>query len=148
MSAGGIEIERVWADEHVLELRVTVSDGRAVFVQDSYVGHGQLDDTVSELRAFGAALPGGTLRVQFGTFGPDMGGGAFRGDLRGLDGGRIRITTRQETGYEDEADGGLSTSSAKLHLTVEPAQFDRFLRELTAVARGDATSARRGTLRH
>lgn len=138
----GITIEKAWSDEHLMELRVTVSDGRSAFVQTSYVGYEELEGIHGDLESFSAGLPNGEMRIQFGKFGPDHANGAFRADLRGIGAGRVRISTSQETEFDEFPDGTSATSSAKLHLVVEPAALDRFLPDLRLLAEGHRSEAR------
>jgi hypothetical protein len=70
----GIQLLRIWSDDDVVELRVTVANGASRFVNQVYVGHQHLADTISELETFKDHVLGGILDLRFGEFGCESSG--------------------------------------------------------------------------
>jgi len=133
----GIVISRVWSDEDVVELRVTVSDGTSLFSNQVYVGHAALQAAVSSLRAFKDHVHGGLFDLRFGEFGPEYANGAFHARFHFPLPGRLHVSCEQESDFAEFAEKQVA-SRASMYLKSEPALLDRFIAELGAVA-GDTS---------
>ena len=131
----GIQLLKSWSDEHLVELRVTVADGASRFVNRVYVGHGELAATISALEKFKGAIHGGLCDVRFGEFGCEYANGAFHARLHYPEPGRLRITCRQETDFEEFGKKTVA-SCATLYIRSEPALLDRFIVEMKTLAAG------------
>lgn len=131
----GIQLSRIWSDDDVVELEITVADGLSRFVNRVYVGHRDLAEAISELDAFKGHVHGGIMDLRFGEMGPEYASGAFHARLHFPKPGRLYVTCRQES---DFAEFGTKTvaSSATLYLLSEPALLDRFITEMKSLAFG------------
>jgi hypothetical protein len=136
----GIRFDRIWSDDDVVELRVTVSDGTSSFVNEVYVGHQSFSDTVSALGRFKDHVHGGLLDIRFGEFGPEYASGAFHARFHFPKPGRLYITSRQESGFSEFAAKTVA-SCATLYIASQPVLLDRFILELSALADGKREEA-------
>jgi hypothetical protein len=136
----GIHISKVWSDDDVVELRVSVSDGASVFANQAYVGHAALEDTVSSLNVFKDQVHGGLFDLRFGEFGPEYANGAFHARFHFPAPGRLFVSCEQESGFVEFAKKKVA-SRATLYVKSEPALLDRFVAELRAVAAGTGEEA-------
>ena len=136
----GIMISRLWFDVDVVELRIRVSDGTSSFSNDVYVAHDTLEDAVSSLRVFRNHLHGGLLNLQFGEFGPEFGSGAFHARFHFLLPGRLFVSCKQESEFEEFANKKVA-SKATLYVKSEPVLLDRFIAEMEALAANTSTEA-------
>lgn len=137
----GILISRLWSDDDVLELEVRVSDGKSSFSNQVYVAkQGALEDAVSSLQDFKAAVYGGLLDLQLGEFGPEFANGAFHARFHFTSPGRLFVTCKQESDFVEFAQKQVA-SKATLYLKSEPALLDRFIVELDALATGKSEEA-------
>src|SRR3954464_255239 len=133
MKERGIQFSRIWSDDDVLELRITVADGISRFVNRVYVGHRHLADTISELETFKDHVHGGLLDVQFGEFGCEYASGAFHARLHYPKRGMLYVTCRQETDFEEFGPKTVA-SCATMYLRSEPVLLDRFISEMKILA--------------
>ena len=136
----GIQFVKVWSDEDVVELQVEVSDGSSSFVNQVYVGHGMFADTVSSLDTFKDHLYGGLLEVRFGDFGPEYANGAFHARFHFPEPGRLYITARQESEFEEFGQKTVATC-ATMYIKSEPVLLDRFIGEMRDLASGRSDRA-------
>ena len=97
----GIQLSRIWSDEDIVELRVTVADGASRFVNHVYVGNRHLGETISELDSFKDHIHGGILDVRLGEFGCEYASGAFHARLHYPKPGSLYVTCRQESDFEE-----------------------------------------------
>ena len=134
-------MSKIWSDDDVVELRISVSDGRSSFSMQVYVGHAALSETVSSLHTLKDHLHGGLLDVRLGAFGPEWANGAFHGRFHFAEPGRLYVTSEQESDHEKFGSKTVA-SRATMHLHSEPALLDRFVSELQALASGSADEAR------
>ena len=140
----GIRITRLWFDVDVVELRICVSDGTSSFSNDVYVDHDTFKEAVSSLQMFRNHSHGGLLNLQFGEFGPEFAKGAFHARFQLLMPGRLFVTCRQESGFEEFANKKVA-SKATLYVKSEPVLLDRFIEEMVAlVARTSAEAELEG----
>ena len=136
----GIQLSRIWSDEDMVELRVTVADGVSRFVNQLYVGHRRLADTTSELETFKGQVHGGILDVRLGEFGCEYANGAFHARLHYPKPGRLYITSRQESDFGEFGKKTVA-SCATMYLHSESALLDRFIAEMKALAAGAENQA-------
>ena len=134
-----MQLARVYFDEQLIQLRLTVCDGLSEFTNEVYVCHENLSQTVGELTGFQKATPPACHDIRFGEFGPEY-GAAFQARLRLAPPGRLLVSCRQESDFE-EFGGDCVASSAAIHLVSEPGLLDRFVSELALVAAGMETVA-------
>jgi len=125
----GIQLSKVWFDDDMVELRVDVSDGTSVFSNRVYVGYSALTEATARLDAFKGHIHGGLLDLQFGEFGPEYANGAFRARFHFPSPGRLYISCRQQSAFEEFSVMKVA-SEAALYLKTEPAPFDNFISEL------------------
>jgi hypothetical protein len=128
----GIRFTKIWADEDMLELRVEVCDGRSLFMNQIYVGHQLLADTVSGLHRFKGQIYGGLFNLRFGEFGPEHASGALDVRLHFRKHGKLLIRVLAQSQFRCFEDRELS-SDATLHLVSEPALLDNFVVGLRAL---------------
>lgn len=128
----GIRFTKIWSDQDMIELRVDVSDGTSFFSNQVYVGYSEFTDAVSRLNRFREHVHGGLLDVRFGEFGPEYANGAFHARFHFLKPGRLYVTCRQESGFDDFSIKKVA-SKAILYLKTEPVLLDNFIAELKAL---------------
>jgi hypothetical protein len=136
----GIHVSKVWADDNVVELRVSVSDGTSCFCNQVYVGHAALADAVSSLRVFKDHIHGGLFDLRFGEFGPEYANGAFQARFHFPVPGRLCVSCEQESGFVEFAKKEVA-SRATIYVKSEPGLLDRFIAELRLVAAGTREEA-------
>lgn len=137
-----IEFKKIWEDEDLAELRISVSDGKSLFRCDVYVGHQTWADTVDELYVFKDQVYGGLYDLRFGEFGPEYAGGAFhaRFEFHKSGNGKLSMTAKAESDWKDFTHTKVA-SSATLYLRTEPCLFDNWLHELKALESGESNEA-------
>lgn len=136
----GIRFTKIWADEDMLELRVEICDGRSLFVNQIYVGHQLLVDTVSGLHRFKDQIYGGLFNLRFGEFGPEYASGALDVRMHFRKHGKLLLRVSAQSEFSRFEDRELS-SDATLHLVSEPALLDNFIRGLSTLSKGDIEQA-------
>lgn len=129
----GITLVKIWSDADVIEARITTSDGTSSFTSEVYIGHPSLEEIATDLTTFKERVHGGLLDLRFGEFGPEYAGGAFHARLHFQKPGRLYVTCRQQSGFEDFTLTKVA-SEATLYLKTEPALLDRFIEELTDIS--------------
>lgn len=135
----GIYLKKIWFDNDVVELRIECSDGASLFVNEVYAAY-DLNGVVEELQAFKNHVHGGIYDLVLGAFGPEYAGGAFHARLHYRSPGRIFITVRGQSDFEEF---GIKTvaSEATLYLNTEPALLDNFTAELAELKSGKRDDA-------
>jgi hypothetical protein len=136
----GIKFTRIWADEDSLELRIEISDGRSLFVNDIYVGRQLLADTVSRIDVFKDQLYGGLFNLRFGEFGPEYASGALDVRMQFRQRGKLFLRVLAQSEFSRLEDREVA-SEAKLHLMSEPALLDHFILELRTLSEGSTEQA-------
>ena len=131
---------KVSEDEDMLVLRVAISDGSSRFVNDIYVGHRQLADTVVELQRFKDHINGGLFNLRFGEFGPEYASGALDVRMQFRTRAKLLVRMSAQTGFSRFEDRDLA-SEATLHLISEPVLLDNFVLALGMVSDGTAEEA-------
>ena len=136
----GIGFTKIWSDEDTLELRVEICDGRSLFVNQLYVGHQLLSDTVSSLDQFKEQLHGGLFNLRFGEFGPEYASGALDIRMHFRNRGKLLLRVLAQSAFSRFEDRELA-SEATLHLMSEPALLDQFILGLRALSEGGMEQA-------
>lgn len=138
----GIYFKKTMADDDMVELEVKACNGISQFTNRVFVGHNTLEKTLRDLNILKDQIHDGTYDLQFGVFGPEYGGGAFHARLHfyGLGKGHLYISTQQETSHESFKNEKVA-DAAQMHLKTEPALFDNFIREFSALISGNKEEA-------
>jgi hypothetical protein len=124
----------------MLELQVEIADGRSLFVNQIYVGHRLLADTVSGLHQFKDQIHGGIFNLRFGEFGPEYASGALDVRMHFRKHGKLLVRVSAQSEFSRFEDRELS-SDVKLYLVSEPALLDSFILELRALSEGSTGQA-------
>jgi hypothetical protein len=138
-----ISFAKIWFDDDLVELKIQVSNGHSVFVNEVYVGHQQLADTVVDLDRFKNHVHGGIFDMAFGAFGPEYAHGAFHARLHFQQRGILFVTAKSQSDFVDFGKKNVA-SEATLYLRSEPALLDNFideLRQMSGGKRGEAQLA-------
>jgi hypothetical protein len=113
----------------MLEVRVSVWNGRFGGTTDVYISHSELSDAANSLAGFPQTLTD-AREFQLGSFGPQYGGGASAIRLWCADGaGHVRLQARIESDFNQTA----TAESATLFAGLEPSAIDSFVAELRQV---------------
>lgn len=120
------------ADDHLFELRIDVCDGTSLFSNEVYVGYPNFAEAVSQLDRFKDHIHFGVLDMQFCAFGPECGSGGFHARFHFAQPGRLYITCRQQSRFEDFGCKNVA-SEATLYLKTEPVLLDNFIEQLKAL---------------
>lgn len=131
----GIYLKKIWSDEDVVELQVEVSDGSNLFVLETYLGHEDMKDIVSDLRRFEAGGRSGLYDLKLGQLGPEFAGGALSARMNKKENEpyRIFITTKCQSQFIDFADHNVAPE-ATIYLRSAPLLLRGFIDELLEVA--------------
>jgi len=132
----GIRWITVWSNADLIELKIEVSDGLSLFANHVYVQPDVLLDIVADLSVFRMHSHGGLLDVCLGEFGPEYANGAFYGRFHFQESGKIYITCRQQSKFED-----LVANEAKIYLKTEPALLDHLIVGLKELYQGNGEVA-------
>ncbi len=132
-----ITFKKIWQDNDMVELTISISDGISLFSCDVYVGHQNLKDIIEELQEFKDHIYGGLHDICFGKFGPEYASGAFhaRFEFHRSGNGKLSITTKAESEWNEFTHTKVA-SKATLYLRTEPVLFDNWLIELVALEAG------------
>ncbi len=136
----GIIVERIWSDDDLLELSITVGDGQNLFSMSGYVDFDWPAETARALTSFGRQIHGGLYDLEIGKFGPEYGGGAFSARLHWYRPIELLISTHQQSAF-GPFKGADVASEARLYLRTEPGLVDRFAAELPALSLKDGARA-------
>ena len=123
---------KVWHDDDMIELEITVSDGTSTFSNRVYVGYQKMNDLVSHLDLFREQVYGGLLDIQLGYFGPEYANGAFHARLHFPRPGNLYITCKLESDFKEFSITKVA-SEAMLYLKTEPILLDNFISELKSL---------------
>ena len=137
-----IAFKRIWQDDDMVELTISVADGMSLFQCNTYVGHQTLTDTARNLNVFKDHVYGGLYDLRFGEFGPEYASGAFhaRFEFHRSGNGKLSITAKAESEWNEFTHTKVA-SNATLFLRTEPALFDNWLSALKALANGGRDEA-------
>ncbi|MFC4699408.1 hypothetical protein ACFO4O_04445 [Glaciecola siphonariae] len=135
-----IKFEKIWSDEDITELRITVSNGRSFFSNSVYIGNDHLATMFKDIDSFKSNYYGGIRDIELGTFGREYANGAFHARLHFPKPGNLFISTTQQSEFFDFK--GLEVASeAKMYLSTEPGLLDNFLIELKSMSNDNSTTA-------
>lgn len=131
-----IKLKKIWQDDDMVELTVSVTDGMSLFQCDIYVGHQSLSEAVKNLNEFKNHVYGGLFDLRFGEFGPEYASGAFhaRFQFHHSGNGKLSITAKAESEW-NEFTRTMVASKATLYLRTEPALLDNWLVSLKGLAK-------------
>jgi hypothetical protein len=137
-----IAFKKIWEDDDMVELTISISDGKSLFLCDVYVGNQTMAETVNDLGVFKDQVYGGLYDLRFGEFGPEYASGAFhaRFEFHRSGNGKLSITAKAESDWDDFTHTKVA-SSATLYLRTEPGLFDNWLNELNDLKNGSSTEA-------
>jgi len=127
-----IRFTRIWSDDDVLELGISVCDGHSKFVVDCYVGINWPFEIRESLRVFRTRVHGGLLDLKAGEFGLEYANGAFSARLHFKAPGVLYVSTNQQSDHF-EFKGNKVTTEARFYLRSEPILLDRFMGEVGAL---------------
>jgi len=136
----GIMFENIWHDEDMYEFRISSCDGASIFVHKVYVGYGTFDETISGLDTFKDQIYGGIYDIEFGSFGPEYASGALHARLHFQERGKIFVSVRAQSEYEDFGKKNVA-SEAALYFTTEPALLDKFIASLKSLSNDNSDIA-------
>jgi hypothetical protein len=137
-----IAFKKIWQDDDMVELTISVADGMSLFQCNTYVGHQTLIETVKALNVFKDHVYGGLYDLRFGEFGPEYASGAFhaRFEFHRSGNGKLSITAKAESEWNEFTHTKVA-SNATLFLRTEPALFDNWLNALNDLAKGKRDDA-------
>jgi len=137
-----IALKKIWQDEDMVELTISVTDGTSLFQCNTYVGHQTLAETVKNLHIFKDHVYGGLYDLRFGEFGPEYANGAFhaRFEFHRSGNGKLSITVKSESDWEEFTHTKVA-SNATLYLKTEPALFDTWISALKGLSQGNRNEA-------
>lgn len=136
----GIRLTKIWADDDMLELQAEICDSRSLFVNQIYVGHKALAETVSGLHRFKDQACGGLFNLRFGEFGPEYASGALDVRMHFRKQGKLLLRVLAQSEFSRFEDRELA-SEATLHLVSEPALLDNFIVEIRMLSEGSSERA-------
>lgn len=137
-----VAFKKIWADDDMVELTISISDGKSLFQCDVYVAHQTLAETANELGVLKDHVYGGLYDLRFGEFGPEYASGAFhaRFEFHPSGNGKLSITAKAESDWDDFTHTKVA-SNATLYLRTEPGLFDNWLNELNGLKNGSSNEA-------
>lgn len=135
-----LAITKIWEDDDMIEVTLSVCDGGSLFSTEIYVGHDALNKTVAELDEFKSHVHGGIYNIEWGSFGPEYANGAVRIRLHFYHMARICVSSLIESNYEEFGIKKVA-SRGELYFYSEPALLDNFISELKAIANQQSDEA-------
>jgi hypothetical protein len=138
----GFQLERIYRDSDVVEIRVSAWNGTFGGVSDVYVGVGRLGEVAAGLHGFPSTVTD-NREFTLGAFGSEFAGGGVSMRFYCRDASaHVMVESRIESSWA----AGLPQSVVLL-LPTEPAAIDLFVEELRAVESNQIAVARlRGTV--
>lgn len=129
-----IGFKKIWEDDDMVELAISITDGKSLFQCKTYVGFQGLAEVVEDLTVFKDHVYGGLYDLRFGEFGPEYASGAFhaRFEFHKSGNGKLAITAKAESDWDDFTHTKVA-SNATLYLRTEPALFDNWLKALNGL---------------
>ncbi len=137
-----IQLKRIWDDDDLVELGVTVCDGKSLFSNTVYASRYDIKETVKNMETFKNHIHGGIYDLKFGAFGHEYAGGGFQARLHFYEQGKgiLYISTYQQSDSQDFK-GNQVASEAYMYLKTEPALFDRFIADFEALSADNSKEA-------
>ena len=135
-----LTITKIWEDDDMIEVTLSVCDGKSTFSAEIYVGFGDLKEAVASMEHFKSHVHGGIYDLSWGAFGPEFASGAARIRFHFHHQARLCISSSMESGYFEF---GLKkvAHSAEQFFYSEPALLDNFVTELSSLAEGNLDTA-------
>src|SRR5215472_4976168 len=125
----GLQLRVIYQDNDVLELRVSVWNGKFGGTADAYVALGELREIATALQGF-PDRTSDTREVVLGAFGAKTAGGAVSLGFYCIDGsGHAALMVKLESDYDSSG----AAESVTLRLPIEPAALDAFVEDLYKV---------------
>src|SRR5713101_5222986 len=126
----GFQLNVMYGDNDVMNIRVSAWNGAFGGVADVYEGIGQLEQIAETLRGF-PVDPSDTREVSLGDFGPKSAGGGVSMRFYCADrAGHTYVDSRIESAYDSAG----KAQSVIMTLTIEPAAVDSFVEELSRLS--------------
>ena len=137
-----IAFKKIWEDEDMVELIISICDGKSLFQCDVYVGNQTMAETIDDLNVFKDQVCGGLYDLRYGEFGPEYASGALhaRFEFQRSGNGKLSITVKAESEWNDLKKTKVA-SNANLYLRTEPGLFDNWLIELKELKTGASDEA-------
>jgi len=137
-----IVFKKIWEDDDMIEITISVCDGRSQFACDAYWGRLDLSDRIKQLTTFKNQIYGGLYDLRIGEFGPEYASGAFhaRLEFHRSGNGKLAITAKSESDWEEFTHTKVA-SSATMFLRTEPALLDNWIVSLKSMAKGNTDKA-------
>jgi hypothetical protein len=127
----GFQLDMIWYDEDILELRVAAWNGAFGGVAQVWVGIGELDKIATDLAGF-PKNPSDVRKIVLGSFGPGAAGGAASMRFYCADrAGHSYV----ESKIESETESAGVVQCAVISMPVEAAAVDVFVGELRRLER-------------
>lgn len=126
----GIKFEVIWLDEHIVEVRVTASNGRFAGTADCYSAHDGIPRLAAAVRGFPVSNTD-RREMEIGTLDPSRAGGGAKLVFRCVDRAGhavVDVVVRADPrGHEGVAE------TASFSIPVETAAIDEFVTALSAM---------------
>ena len=124
----GLELEIIYLDVDLVEVRIRCENGRFAGTADCYVGHSFRKDLITAVQGFPTSIED-RRRFELGTLNPAHAGGGVRVRLACVDAAGHAVAHVQIRNT-DEARTGSAEESAEFSFPVEPAAVDEFVKTL------------------
>lgn len=128
-------ITKIWFDDDLTELLITVCDGSSLFVNKTYVANDAIANFIDSLNVFKNSYYGGITDIMWGGFGYEYASGAFAARLHFPKPSVLYLSTHQQTEFFDFK-ARQEANEAKMHLWSEPVLLDNFIEELESLKAG------------
>ena len=135
-----IAFKKIWNDDDLIELTVTVCNGKSIFSNNIYANADALIQLVKHLSIFRNHIYGGLYDIKLGEFGVEYASGGFQARLHFDSQGKLFISTHQQTEFEESPKTQVA-SEAKMYLSAEPALLDNFITDLKILNSGSSDEA-------
>ena len=136
-----IFIQKIWFDDHVIELKIEVSDRNSTFSNKVYTSQVGLEKLAQDLESFREQVYGGIYDITMGGFGPEYANGGFLARLHFQPSGKLCISIYQQSDFEDFSVNKVA-SEARFYLKTEPSLLDNFISELKSLSAGKNDQAK------
>ncbi|MBC8330220.1 MAG: hypothetical protein ISR76_05215 [Planctomycetes bacterium] len=124
-----IRLEVLYSDNHLVELRIQVANGRFQGQADMYVALDWATQLTGRLRGFPDSV-GASREIELGNWKPDCGGGGLRLAIRTTDrAGHLAVDLQLRACPHSQG----SEESVQFRAAVDPADIDEFVAELDAM---------------
>ncbi len=126
----------------MVELTISICDGKSLFQCNVYVGQQMMAETVNDLSIFKDQVYGGLYDLRFGEFGPEYASSALhaRFEFHCSGYGKLFITAKAESEWNGFTHTKVA-SNATLYLRTEPGLFDHWLSDLKKLKNGSSKEA-------